>query len=396
MTDTKDKNNKSENFPQLMNILNTLKDALRNTSITSSSNITSQIQQLLNEYGDNPKAKEILSSLLSAATERDSKVSRNKTYFIEEKNIQAREENQQSLIDIIDKVKLTAFHEKDSTLEEEHKKFKLNMQKYLAAKKHHNDLKKEFLERMENGEEISDEDLKRYAAGLLKTPEELKKDYEEKQALYKHNDEVNKHYDEVSAHKTDLEQRKNKLEEEIKLEEAKPPSAQSQGLSEKKASLQNCNKQLAEIAPIHARAAVCKQESNTEIEKARKEEVENKELRGNLLKAAAKTQDKGKENILKLFAVLDDQENADKNNGVMKNPQQYQDFLNILASDNDKQSKGLNEQLISSKPQISSDLKKQTASIVDNMKQKLSNGSPKHNNIPHNKKIDDPAKSQSK
>lgn len=51
MTNTKDQDSKNESFSQLMNILNTLKDTMRNTSLTSSSNVASQVQQLLAEYG---------------------------------------------------------------------------------------------------------------------------------------------------------------------------------------------------------------------------------------------------------------------------------------------------------------------------------------------------------
>ncbi|MCC8417358.1 MAG: hypothetical protein LN588_02360 [Rickettsia endosymbiont of Bryobia graminum] len=409
MTNTKDQDSKNESFPQLMNILNTLKDVMRNTSLTSSSNVASQIQQLLAEYGSDPKAKEILSALLSTATERDSKVYRNKTYTIEEQNILAREGNQQSLTDIIDKAKLVAFYEEDSRLKEQHEKFKLNMQKYLVAKKHQNNLKKELLEKLENGEEV---DLKKYVAELIKTPEQLKKESEDRKGLFKHDDEVNKHYTELLSHDQDLKKEQKKLEKDIELEEKKPSSYQSPELARNKELLQNCLNKQNDIKPILEESSRLVGESKDAIEKVKQEEKIDAELRSNLQRHATTTREQNKNTALGLFmSTLEDQENAVRS-GVMKNPQQYHELLNHPDLNNGQQSRGLDEQepsvnqsaklpeqSISSKnTHIPNSLKEQTAHIAENMRQKLTNKSPtiNQNNTTHGKKIDDLTKSQTR
>lgn len=207
--------------------------------------------------------------------------------------------------------KIEEFHQQGLRLARNHQEFMVNADKYLEKKKREtkalSDVADFINEKNLKGEEIDPNILK----PLIKTPEQIQKEIEERRKLEQHKKEVEENYEAVHAHDKELKAEEARLQQDLANKEKPQDSKLVKLDDEKRNKLQLCAKKIKALLPIIQKVDKQKEEADAVVRKL-DEDKEERNRNSELVRkkiAESKAEQAVKDELLSnLKKILSDEE----------------------------------------------------------------------------------------
>jgi type II secretory pathway component PulM len=207
--------------------------------------------------------------------------------------------------------KIEEFHQQGLRLARNHQEFMVNADKYLEKKKREtkalSDVADFINEKNLKGEEIDPNILK----PLIKTPEQIQKEIEERRKLEQHKKEVEENYEAVHAHDKELKAEEARLQQDLANKEKPQDSKLVKLDDEKRNKLQLCAKKIKALLPIIQKVDKQKEQVDAVVRKL-DEDKEERNRNSELVRkkiAESKAEQAVKDELLSnLKKILSDEE----------------------------------------------------------------------------------------